>query len=433
MPDFLTLDIKDIFYIAGGTAFFGLTFLPLLQQSRFVSVPTIYVIAGALLALSPFALPFIDPRHGGLELVVIEHLSELVVIVSLAGAGLAVDRPTGVKSWASTWRLLGIAMPLTIVGIIGLASGLLALPLATAVLLAAVLAPTDPVLARSVQVGAPGEEEEHEVQVALTAEAGLNDGLAFPFVYLALGLAALGVEASWGTFVASGDLWHWIGYDLVYRVGMGVATGVLVGWGLSRIIYSPFGDAEQDGSNAGLTVMAGTFLAYGLTEAVSGYGFLAVFVSARASRSYARRRRKEGYEKQPHHFADQMEGLLMALLLLWFGGLLATGIVTDASVTEWLFAILVIFVIRPVSGLVSMIGKPLRPIERGAIAFFGIRGMGSIFYLSYAQNHAEFAAIGVAWRVAALVVLISIVVHGATASMVIGEARERAALEPGTA
>ncbi len=425
MPDFISIDNRDVFYAAGGAAFFGLTFLPILRQSKFVSVPTIYVLIGAFLAMSPIALPFVDPRDGGLELSVIEHASELIVIVSLAGAGLAVDRPMGLRSWSTTWRLLGIAMPLTIVAIGLLGTQMIGLPLATAMLLAAALAPTDPVLARSVQVGAPGhEEDEHEVQVALTAEAGLNDGLAFPFVYFAIGLAGLGAAGSLGEFASSGGLLEWAWFDLGYRVLIGIVVGIAVGWSYARVVYSPMGDAERGGDNSGLTIMGLTFLAYGLTELVSGYGFLAVFVAARASRHYARLHHKEGYEEQPHRFADQMEGLLMALLLLWFGALLVEGVIADATWTEWVFAVVVVFLVRPVAGLLSTIGKDLRPIERGAVAFFGIRGMGSIFYLAYGQNHAEFAATDQAWRVAALVILVSVVVHGATATMVIGEARQ---------
>lgn len=425
----LTIDGRDVFYATGGLAFFGLTFLPILKQSKYLSVPTIYVLVGAILALSPYALPFIDPRAGGLQLSVIEHASELIVIVSLAGAGLAVDRRMGLKSWASAWRLLTIAMPLTIVAITWLSMGMLGLPLATALLLGACLAPTDPVLARSVQVSGPGQEDdEHEVQVALTAEAGLNDGLAFPFVYFAIGLAGLSATADgslMAPFTETGRLLEWFAYDLVYRVGVGAVVGMAVGWAMSSIVYSGIGDAKTEQNNSGLTLMAATFISYGVTEMVSGYGFLAVFIAARAARHYARVHHEEGYEEQPHHFADQVEGLLMALLLLWFGALLVNGTLTAASPTEWAFAALLVFGARPIAGLLALIGRPCTWLERGAIAFFGIRGMGSVFYLAYGQNHAEFAQMDTAWRVAALTILISIIVHGASAPVIVGLARRR--------
>ena len=118
-----------------------------------------------------------------------ERITEFVLIISLMGAGLKLDRPVGWQRWAVTWRLLGISMPLTIAAIAALGWGLLGLGLASAILLGAALAPTDPVLASDIQVGPPNTEEEDEVRFALTSEAGLNDGLSFPFVNLAIAIA----------------------------------------------------------------------------------------------------------------------------------------------------------------------------------------------------------------------------------------------------
>ena len=117
------------------------------------------------------------------------RLTEFVVIVALFGAGLKIDRPVSWRGWILAWRLLGVAMPLTILAIAFLGWSVLGLGLASALLLGAALAPTDPVLASDVQVGPPHEGMEDEVRFALTAEAGLNDGLSFPFVYLAIALA----------------------------------------------------------------------------------------------------------------------------------------------------------------------------------------------------------------------------------------------------
>ena len=108
------------------------------------------------------------------------------------GAGLKIDRRVGWRSWGLTWRLLAIAMPLTILLLSLLSHWLLGLGAAAAILLAASLAPTDPVLASDVQVGPPKSGEEDETRFALTSEAGLNDGLAFPFVMCALALAETG-------------------------------------------------------------------------------------------------------------------------------------------------------------------------------------------------------------------------------------------------
>lgn len=153
---------------------------PTALAKRPLSLPMVFLAAGFLVFLLPLdALPDLDPvRHR----VMVEHLTEVCVVVALMGAGLAINRPPGLRAWATTWRLLGLAMPLTIL------------------LVAAALAPTDPVLAAEVRVGEPTDEEddEDEVRFALTSEAGLNDGLAFPFVLAAIALTTASATG-WST------------------------------------------------------------------------------------------------------------------------------------------------------------------------------------------------------------------------------------------
>ncbi|MBB3135325.1 NhaP-type Na+/H+ or K+/H+ antiporter [Rhizobium pisi] len=166
--------------------------LPLMMRRLPLSLPIACLAIGALLAWSPFPLL---PRFNPLEnREFTERMTEIVVIVALMGAGLKLDRPIGWKRWMTTWRLLGIAMPLTIVALAFLGSWILGLGAASALLLGACLAPTDPVLASDVQVGPPQTGEEDEVRFALTSEAGLNDGLSFPFVHLAIALALAAKE-----------------------------------------------------------------------------------------------------------------------------------------------------------------------------------------------------------------------------------------------
>lgn len=166
--------------------------LPLMMRRLPLSLPIACLAIGALLAWSPFPLL---PRFNPLEnREFTERMTEIVVIVALMGAGLKLDRPIGWKRWMTTWRLLGIAMPLTIVALAFLGSWILGLGAASALLLGACLAPTDPVLASDVQVGPPQTGEEDEVRFALTSEAGLSDGLSFPFVHLAIALALAAKE-----------------------------------------------------------------------------------------------------------------------------------------------------------------------------------------------------------------------------------------------
>ena len=312
--------------------------------------------------------------------------------------------------------LLAIAMPLTLLGTALLGIYLTGLPLASAVLLAAVLAPTDPVLARSVQVSPPGQEED-PMEVALTAEAGLNDGLAFPFVYLALALVAAG-GTGWGDWQDWG--WGWLGYDLIYRVAAGLGVGVACGAAMSWLIYSRFGDAKAGAWNALIVVLAATFIAYGLSEMVQGYGFLAVFAAARAGRAFGKSHDGE-YERYVHRDADQLESVLLVLLLSWFGMFLMSGVMAGLTWQEVALGAILLLVIRPLGGVLSLLGIVCEEISRIKVAFFGIRGMGTIFYIAYAQNHADFEQIDAVWRIAAVTILMSIVLHGFAANFVFKE------------
>ena len=161
--------------------------LPLLLKEMPLSLPIGCIGIGALIELSPFSpIVEVNPLENRLAT---ERLTEFVVIVSLMGAGLKIDRPLSLRGWGTTWRLIGIAMPLTIVMMTFLGWSILGLGTAAALLLGAALAPTDPVLASDIQVGPPQSGEEDEVRFALTSEAGLNDGLAFPLsIWLSLSL-----------------------------------------------------------------------------------------------------------------------------------------------------------------------------------------------------------------------------------------------------
>ncbi|WP_313898880.1 cation:proton antiporter [Methylobacterium sp. E-025] len=207
-----------VLVVAGFGALVLLTaWLPMVLRALPLSLPICCVGVGAVLAFVPF-LAGLTP-HPGEHLKLVEHATEAVVVISLMGAGLKIDRLIGWERWATTWRLLGFAMPLTIITLAALASALLGLGIASALLIAASLAPTDPVLASDVQVGHPSEGKEDEMRFALTSEAGLNDGLAFPFVNLAIALTSGGV--------AGLSLSHWIAIDVLWKVAVGAILGLL--------------------------------------------------------------------------------------------------------------------------------------------------------------------------------------------------------------
>ncbi|HEU4959636.1 MAG TPA: cation:proton antiporter [Sphingomonas sp.] len=402
--------VPDALYIAIlaglGAVILITAWLPMMLRAMPLSLPILCVAGGALL----FALPALRPFavHPMFHPVATERLTELVVIVSLMGAGLKIDRPIGLRSWAPTWRLLGIAMPITIVAAALLAAGLLGLGLATALLMGAVLAPTDPVLASDIQVGAPGEGKEDDARFALTSEAGLNDGLAFPFVNLAIALALGG-----STFGAT-QIGGWLLVGVFGKLLVGTVVGYAVGWGLGYATFRLPTRANLSRTGPGFVALGATFLAYGLTQVLGGYGFLAVFVSALAIRHASR---DDLYHNRLHDFAEEVERLLMLLLLVLFGGMIAhAGLLAHVDWHVVLFTAGMILVARPLSAAISLAGSGIPWRERMVISFFGIRGMGSIYYLAFALNHAAFQDRASLWSVIAFVVLISILLHGVTAA-----------------
>ena len=421
MLDWPTMDMRDLVYSALGLALLGLTFQPALGKYRLVNIPLFYILAG--IGVAALGVPIIDPRETGWQSYVIEHTAELIVIISLAGAGLAIDTPMTWKNWKAAFLLLLVAMPITIAATAWAGVAWLGLPLAGALLLAAALAPTDPVMARTVEVSPPGKDET-PMEVSLTAEAGMNDGLAFPFVYLAIGVATYGWMNS-GALGAPEWFWtQWLTFDFFYRVVMGAGGGFLVGWCVSHIAFSRMGDASNGAWNAIVMILAATLLAYGLVEAVDGYGFLAVFFAARAGRFNTRNTPQEGYEKFVHHGADQLESILLAFLLLWFGTFLYAGGMSGLTWAEVAFALVLIFVVRPLGGMLSILRVDCPNLEKWKVAFFGVRGMGSVFYIAYAQNHATFESIDAVWRIASIVIFASIAIHGFGANFVIGPKEE---------
>ncbi|HEV7353349.1 MAG TPA: cation:proton antiporter [Brevundimonas sp.] len=345
---------------------------------------------------------------------VTERMAELVVIVSLMGAGLKLDRRLGWKAWGATWRLLAIAMPLTIALVAWLGVGALGFSLPMALLLGASLAPTDPVLAADVQTGPPGSGENSEVRFHLTAEAGLNDALAFPFVNLAIVAAA-------GGLALGPQLAEWALVDVVWKLAAGLGMGVLVGRGLGWLMFSGRPNALA-GVADGLVALGATLLAYALTEVVHGYGFLAVFVAALTIRNAER---EHDYHRELHDFAEQVEKLLMLLLLVLFGGAIANGLFDALTWTDGLVALAILLLVRPLAGYASLFGTGLKRREKAAIAFFGIRGIGTVYYVAYGLNHGDFGSSERLWAVVGLVILGSIVLHGVSSTPLLRLAERR--------
>jgi NhaP-type Na+/H+ or K+/H+ antiporter len=404
------VDLLDLTYALIGVGALLAGLLPRLVADRPMSMPIVFLGLGMALFAVVGDLPDPDPiQHPE----VAERLTEIGVIIALMGAGLKLDRRLGRRSWSSTWRLLAIAMPLTIAATALLGWWWIGLAPAAALLLGSALAPTDPVLAADVQVGEPGGEEdgEDEVRFALTSEAGLNDALAFPFVYAAIHMAVAGADPR-------GWLGEWALSDVLVKLGVGILGGVLVGRLLGALFFRTRSEKLHLASHAeGFVALAATFLAYGLTEVAGGYGFLAVFLCARSIRASER---DHEYHQVLHDFVEQIERLLTVLLLVLFGGAVVRGLLGPLTWPMVLLGLSVVLVVRPLSAWLSLRGGPGSRAERTTIAAFGIRGVGSFYYLAYATAEAGFDGVELVWATAGLVVVASVLLHGVAATPIMG-------------
>jgi NhaP-type Na+/H+ or K+/H+ antiporter len=375
--------------------------LPLALRRLPLSLPIICIAIGAAI----FSIPAIPFRPLPMAYPVIsERLTEFVVIIALMGAGLKLDRAFKWRRWSVTWRLLAITMPLSIGAIAVIGGWGLGLTWVTALLLGASLAPTDPVLAADVQVGPPKSGQEDEVRFGLTSEAGLNDGLAFPFVNLAI---ALSLAAT------TGEPWarDWLLHSVLWEIGIGVAGGWLIGKIFGWLTFHVPADTKLAKTGDGLIAIAATFVSYGITELLNCYGFLAVFVTALTLR---RSHRDHDFNYQMHAITEQIERIAMMVLLVLFGGALVDGLLQSLHWSDWLAAMAIIFVVRPIAGMAGLTGLKADRSEKLTLSFFGIRGVGSFYYVAYALNHGAFAQADRLWAIIGMVVLLSILLHGLT-------------------
>lgn len=381
-----------------GIAALGMAWVPYFTQRTNISYAIVYVSAGAILYSFTDKLPFPDPLINNENVL---RITEMVVIISLMATGLKIDQPFSFRQWRIPLRLVSITMLLSIGAMFMLGKWLFNLGVPEALLLAAVLAPTDPVLASDVQVGPPMEKKKDNIKFSLTAEAGLNDGMAFPFTFLAIHLSAKDFSFQ-----------QWLANDLILKILIGLVCGFLLGRVLALLIFRVSRDKDLK-IRDGFVAICATLITYGITEMVHGYGFVAVFVAAITIRNYEL---NHDYHQKMHSFTDQIERILLAVVLILFGGVFIHGLSSNISWTIILFAMLCIFVIRPVASWLGMVGTDLHTKEKMAISFFGIKGLGSLFYLSYALQHENFFSGRLLWTIVGAVILFSIVIHGTTAT-----------------
>jgi NhaP-type Na+/H+ or K+/H+ antiporter len=393
-----------------------------------LSTAMLYLLVG--LAVSPLGLGLmaVDPRA---HTVLLEHVTEAIVVVSLFSAGLKLSPGLHDRRWLLPLRLALTSMVITVTAIAAVAHFVIGLPLGAGVLLGGILAPTDPVLASDVQVQQPGDRD--RLRFSLTGEGGLNDGTAFPFVLLGLGL--LGAQS------APQPGWHWLLVEVVWSTVCGLGIGAVAGVAIGRLVlYLRRVHQEAVGLDdfLALGLMA---LSYGAAQLMHGNGFLAVFAAGVALRRL-QQTQTPGTDSQqtvenaqahpdqsvadaaavhPQHapaymaqavlgFNEKVERMGELAVVVTIGALLWSVEWNDAV---WWFVPVLFLGVRPLSVALGLFRSASSGGQRWLIGWFGIRGIGSLYYLMYAINHG--LAPGLAGKLTALtlsVVVVSIILHG---------------------
>jgi NhaP-type Na+/H+ or K+/H+ antiporter len=392
------VDIYIIYLLVLGLLLLGVTLGSGWISRLPLSDALIYLFVG--IVLGPYGLRLIQERPGAEFL---ERLAEFVVIVSLFGCGLRINRPLNLWAWNSTVRLIGFLMPISIFAVAAIGHWILGIGWGAAILLGAILAPTDPVLASEVQLA--DIEDRDELRFGLTSEGGLNDALAFPFVYFGLHWLK---DNNWENWFK-----QWVAIDVVWAIAAGIIMGIVVAKSVVQIDkylqkFRPIDEVRED-----FVSLSTILLTYSLTEVVNGYGFLAVFIAGLVV--------KNGYYRDKHisqlEFTEQIEKLLEVAAILVLGAFLRIEPVLHYAGKALLVAGLLIFFIRPVGAWLSTIGSHIHPAKRLLMGWFGIRGVGSLYYLFYALGEGLKGELGeqIAW-ITYITVVISVILHGISAT-----------------
>jgi sodium/hydrogen antiporter len=412
----------SLWFLVAGAIFVVMALAGSLLRRLPLSSAMLYLAIGV--ALGPYgagAITLDAVRHSQL----VERVTEVGVLVSLFAAGLKLRTPWLDGRWLVPVRLASLSMMITVALVAAAGVLWLGLTVGAAVLLGSILAPTDPVLASDVQVEHATDQD--RLRFALTGEAGLNDGSAFPFVLLGLGLLGMHELGPSGL--------RWVMVDVIWAVAGGLGIGALLGTAVGRtVVYLRRAHREAVGLDDFLALgLIG--LSYGLALLAHAYGFLAVFASGLALRRIERL--ASGVDAAPEvvqgevdvedpatdeatapaymarailGFNERLERIAEVGLVLLVGSLFPLG--TLPADALW-FVPLLFLVIRPLAVWAAIPGRSVWRLRRRLIAWFGVRGVGSLYYLAYAIQQGVVP--GLAERLAGLtltVIAVSVLVHG---------------------
>ena len=414
-----------IWALIAGAIFTVMALSGTLLQRLPLSTSMLYLLAG--FALGPAGLALLSPSpvtdHQMLEVI-----AEVALLVSLFAVGLKLTLPLSDRRWRAAVRLATLSMLITIALLAAIGVMLFEFSLGAAILLAAMLAPTDPVLASDVQLEDTNDRD--AVRFSLTGEGGLNDGAAFPFVMLGLGLMGLHDPGT--------GHWRWLSVDLVWAVTGGLAIGAACGYAIGKLVLY-LRTRHQEAVGLDEFLMLGLIgVAYGAAQLASTYGFLAVFAAGLALQRSQRaavgaaavvENKKEELSSRgntklatdPQHagaymtqavrgFNEQLERIVEVAIVVIVGAMLTLIALPEHGIV---YLILLFVVVRPIAVLVGFAGLNMPRDQRLLIGWFGIRGIGSIYYLLYAIGQGVPAALTQPMTSIVLTaVAASIVVHG---------------------
>ncbi|KAF2518776.1 sodium:proton exchanger [Flavobacterium salilacus subsp. salilacus] len=404
MPEYFKPEEYNFILLATGIIALLAAIVPVVMQNKIVSAPIVYILCGIA---SYFLLLrfFFNPMQ---YMETIKHVTEFVIIISLTNAGLKIKEPFRWHTWRSSFRLLIIAFPITMVAAACLGWWIAGLAPVTAILFGTLITPTDPVLAGELQTSQPSEEDTSKIRLGLTSEAGLNDGLAFPFTYFAIMAAQYGFNIE--TWVGEW-LWHYV----IFKIGIALVVGLLTGWTLFKIIFNIAKKSMLSKISRGILSLALTLLPYALTEIVGGYGFIAVFIAACM---FSRYEKFDKHMDSLHDFNEELESLVVAVIFIITGIFIASHYYILLNPGIVAVALIMILVVRPVAGYTSFIRSNLNPFQKFVLSFYGIRGIGSIFYLAYALTSAEFKDAEKLFDITIATIFFSVLIHGLTAHII---------------
>lgn len=432
-----------------GCVIFGLLLIAKTLGGSFIhrlplSTAMVYLAVGVAIGPIGLGLLSLDAQDNR---VLLERLTEVAVLISLFTAGLKLELPLTHRRWRIPVQLATGSMLVTVAAVTAIGVYGLGLPLGGAVLLGGILAPTDPVLASDVQVTDPGDRD--RLRFGLTGEGGLNDGTAFPFIMLGLGLLGVHELGDWG--------WRWWTVDVFWAVAGGLGLGYLLGTLVGRsIIYLRTHHREALGSDE-FIALGLIALTYGLALLSHTYGFLAVFAAGLALRridepktdppvvAMDKSQELAGLSAEDaaatgvqapanmmnavQRFNSQLESFVEVAIVLAVGVLLAT--VSFEPDVLWFVPVLFLL-IRPLAVCIGLTGTHVKGSQRNLMSWFGIRGIGSLYYLQYAINHGIAPALAEQLlSITLAVVVASVVVHGISVTPLMRHYEVRKAVKNG--